>query len=135
MVEVDEPASAGSSAPLFPGPGVSLTDLLENDSRHILARFGGTLDDVDHRQLVIDFPDGSIGLAVIDPPTRLDQAKTVVDGRLEPGLPSCEDGIAELQRVPVDDDRGHQVEARRPGSAAPPRFGSPQFAALVEVVA
>ena len=42
MLEVDESASAGSSAPLFPGPGVSLTDLLENDSRHILARLGGT---------------------------------------------------------------------------------------------
>ena len=54
MVEVDESASAGSSAPLFLGPGVSFMDLLENDSRNILARLGGTLDDVDHRQLVID---------------------------------------------------------------------------------
>ena len=46
---------------------------------------------------------------------------------LEPGLPPREDGVAELQRVPVDDDCGQQVEpgapARRPGSAAPPRFG------------
>ena len=30
---------------------------------------------------------------------------------LEPGLAPREDGVAELQRVPVDDDRGQQVEA------------------------
>ena len=32
----------------------------------------------------------------------------------EPGLPPGEDGLAELQRVPVDDDRGQQVEAGDP---------------------
>ncbi len=53
------PASAGSSAAFFPGR-VSLTDLLENGLPQHLARRGGTLDDVDHRQLVIDFLDGSI---------------------------------------------------------------------------
>ena len=62
-------------------------------------------------------------LAVIDPPTRLARARTVVDGRIEPGLLLREDGVAELQRVPVGDDRGHPVEARRPGSAAPPGSG------------
>ena len=32
----------------------------------------------------------------------------------EAGLPPGEDGLAELQRVPVDDDRGQQVEAGDP---------------------
>ena len=51
---------------------------------------------------------------------------------LEPGLPPREDGLAELQRVPVDDDRGQQVEAGDP--VVLPLPGSvPQFAALVEV--
>ena len=47
---------------------MSLTDLLENDSATSSPRLGVTLDGVDHRQLVIDFLDGSIDLAVIDPP-------------------------------------------------------------------
>ena len=51
---------------------------------------------------------------------------------LEPGLPPREDGVAELQRVPVDDDRGQQVEAGDP--VVLPFPGSvPQFTALVEV--
>ena len=51
---------------------------------------------------------------------------------LEPGLPPREDGVAELQRVPVDDDRGQQVEAGDP--VVLPFPGSvPQFPALVEV--
>ena len=51
---------------------------------------------------------------------------------LEPGLPPREDGVAELQRVPVDDDRGQQVEAGDP--VVLPLPGSvPQLAALVEV--
>ena len=51
---------------------------------------------------------------------------------LEPGLPPREDGVAELQRVPVDDDRGQQVEPGDP--VVLPLPGSvPQFAALVEV--
>ena len=51
---------------------------------------------------------------------------------LEVGLLSGEAGLAELQRVPVDDDRGQQVKAGDPGVLA---FPGPvaQFAALVEV--
>ena len=51
---------------------------------------------------------------------------------LEAGFPPGEDRLAELQRVPVDDDRGQQVEAGDPvvlslsGSVS-------QFSALVEV--
>ena len=51
---------------------------------------------------------------------------------LEPGLPPRVDGVAELQRVPVDDDRGQQVEAGNP--VVLPLPGSvPQLAALMEV--
>ena len=62
------------------------------------------------------FPSGSV-------PVRRD---------VEAGVLPGEDGLAELQRVPVDDDRGQQVEAGDPvvlsflGSVS-------QFAALVEV--
>ena len=50
----------------------------------------------------------------------------------EAGFAPGEDGVAELQRVPVDDDRGQQVEA---GDAVVlPFAGSvPQFATLVEM--
>ena len=33
---------------------------------------------------------------------------------VHPACPPGEDGLAELQRVPVDDDRGQQVEAGDP---------------------
>ena len=62
-----KPASAGSSARFLPWAVVSLTDLLENDSATSSPRLGVTLDGVDPRQLVIDLPDGSIDLTVIDP--------------------------------------------------------------------
>ena len=51
---------------------------------------------------------------------------------LEAGFSPGEDGLAELQRVPVDDDRGQQVEAGDPVVLSLPGSVS-QFAALVEV--
>ena len=51
---------------------------------------------------------------------------------LEAGVLPGEDGLSELQRVPVDDDRGQQVEAGDP--VVLPFLGSvSQFAALVEI--
>ena len=89
---------------IFPGR-VSLTDLLENDPRNILDRLGGTLDVVDHRHVAIDFPDGSIDLAAIDPQPGLGQARTVVDGRLEMVLSS-----AQILRDKLG--RAHDLDAR-----------------------
>ena len=51
---------------------------------------------------------------------------------LEAGLLPGEAGLAELQRVPVDDDRGQQVKAGDPVMLAFPGSVA-QFAALVEV--
>ena len=51
---------------------------------------------------------------------------------LEAGLLPGEAGLAELQRVPVDDDRGQQVKAGDPVVLAFPGSVA-QFAALVEV--
>lgn len=51
---------------------------------------------------------------------------------LEAGILAGEDSRAELQCVPVDDDRGQQVEAGDPVMLS--LLGSvPQFAALVEI--
>ena len=51
---------------------------------------------------------------------------------LEAGLLPGEAGLAELQRVPVEDDRGQQVKAGDPVVLAFPGSVA-QFAALVEV--
>ena len=50
----------------------------------------------------------------------------------EAGFAPGEDGVAELQRFPADDDRGQQVEA---GDAVvlPFAVSVPQFATLVEM--
>ena len=53
-------------------------------------------------------------------------------GFSRPGLLPGEAGLAELQRVPVDDDRGQQVKAGDPVVLAFPGSVA-QFAALVEV--
>ena len=54
------------------------------------------------------------------------------DRDLKAGFVPGQDGLAQFQRVPVDDDRGQQVEAS--DSVMLTRFGSvAQFAALVEV--
>ena len=84
---------------------MSLTDLLENDPRNILKRLGGTLDVVDHRHVAIDFPDGSIDLAAIDPQPGLGQARTVVDGHLETVLSN-----AQILRDKLE--RAHDLDAR-----------------------
>ena len=89
---------------VFPGR-VSLTDLIENDPRNILQRLGGTPDVVDHRQIVIDFPNGAIDLAAIDPRPSLGQADTLVDGRIETVLSNAQILRGKLERA-------HDLNAR-----------------------
>ena len=89
---------------VFPGR-VSLTDLIENDPRNILERLGGTPDVLDHRIIVIDYPNGSIDLAAIDPGPPLGQADTLVDGRIETVLSNAQILRGKLQRA-------HDLNAR-----------------------
>lgn len=89
---------------VFPGRE-SLTDLLENDPHSILQRLGGTPDVVDHRQIVIGFPNGAIDLAAIDPKPELGQADALVDGRLETVLSNAQILRGKLERA-------HDLNAR-----------------------
>ncbi|MDE0456058.1 MAG: nucleotidyl transferase AbiEii/AbiGii toxin family protein [Chromatiales bacterium] len=83
----------------------SLTDVIENDPRNILQRLGGTPNVISHRQIVIDFPNGAIDLAAIDPQPRLGQRDHIVDGRIETVL-----STAQILRGKLE--RAHDLNAR-----------------------
>ena len=65
-------------------------------------------------------------------PSQRRDVRKEFDRNLKAGFVPGQDGLAQFQRVPVDDDRGQQVEAS--DSVMLTLFGSvAQFAALVEV--
>ena len=104
---------------VFPGR-VSLTDLIENDPWNILQRLGGTPDVVDHRQIVIDFPNGAIDLAAIDPRPSLGQADTLVDGRIETVLSNARSS-GESSSGPTTSTPGtSSTSPSPPGKTLPP---------------
>ena len=64
---------------VFPRRG-TLTDLLQDDANNIADGLGGRAEIVDHTQVVVVLPAGSIDLAAIDPRPELGHAEALVDG-------------------------------------------------------